>query len=158
MERIFQFHDRLTINYPAITLLVHPLPIDDPDKQGRLRDHLAILVEGANTRLQALETERIQASQALGITQALASLARTIEEIDHNQAALRLRAMEIDANYLKDLVNAFVSLGLSEDQENMLADMAQYTHMELAELRDMDGTASDQLRNVVKQLHHLIER
>ncbi|MBV5333424.1 response regulator, partial [bacterium] len=47
MERIFQFHDRLAINYPGITLLALALPLENPDQVGRLRDHLATLAEGA---------------------------------------------------------------------------------------------------------------
>ncbi len=156
MERIFQFHDRMAINYPAVTLLLTALPLDDPDRVGRLRDHLAVLVEGAHTRLQALETEQAKATQSLGISQALTTLVATLEEVERNQAAYRLRAAEIDTNYLRDLVNAFVHLGLSEDQENRLADMAQRTHGELAELRDMDGTVSDKLRAVVGQLRKLM--
>lgn len=156
MERIFQFRDRMAINYPAVTLLVHALPLDDPDRVGRLRDHLAVLAESADMRLHALATEQTKAAQSLGIAEALASLARTLEEIERNQAASRLRATEIDSNYLRDLINAFVNLGLSEDQENMLAEMAQHTHTELAALRDMDGDISDQLRAVVERLRTMV--
>lgn len=156
MERIFEFRDRLSVSYPNITLIVHPLPLDDPERVGRLRDHLAVLAEGADTRLTAMDNLRRQQRQASGIGDAVAELSATLGEIDRQQAAHRLQAVEIDEAYLEDLVAAFVHLGLSEDQERTLADMAQHTHGQLAALRDADSTVSDRLREVARKLERLV--
>lgn len=156
MERIFQFRNRLTINYPTVTLFVHPLPLDDPDRVGRLRDHLAILAEGAEARLAAMDLLCRQTVQASGIGEAIAELSATLEKIDRQQAAHRLRASDIDEDYLRDLVNAFVHLGLSEDQETRLAEMAQQTHARLAALRDESHDVSDRLRDVARKLERLV--
>jgi CheY-like chemotaxis protein len=157
MERIFQFRDRLAINYPGVTLLVQHLPIADNDRIGRLRDHLAILVEGADARLQAMETERRERMQASGIGEVLAELTATLDEIDRLQAQLRLQATEIDEAYLEELVGAFVHLGLTDDQERTLADMAERTHKELNALRDADRNSSDRLRAVARRLGGLAQ-
>jgi hypothetical protein len=156
MERIFQFRNRLTITYPDVTLFAHPLPLDDLDRVGRLRDHLAILVEGAEARLAAMDLLCRQTIQASGIGEAIAELSITLEEIDRLQAQHRLRANDIDEDYLRDLVNAFVHLGLSEDQETRLAEMAQRTHARLAALRDEGSDVSDNLRAVVRKLNQLV--
>lgn len=55
MDRLFQFRDRLVVNYPGVTLLVQALPLADPERLGRLRDHLATLVEAADMRLAGME-------------------------------------------------------------------------------------------------------
>lgn len=156
MDRIFQFRDRLTINYPYITLVFHPLPLDDPERVGRLRDHLAVLAEGADAHLQALEIAQRQRAQASGIGEAVVELSATLEEVDRLQAEHRLRAAEIDEAYLEDLVAAFVHLGLSEDQERALADMAQHTHQQLAALRDESSSVGDRLRDVARKLNRLV--
>lgn len=156
MERIFQFSNRLTINYLGVTLIAHPLPLDDPDRVGRLRDHLAILAEGADARLQAMEVSRQQQIQASGIGEAVAELTATLNEIDREQAAHRVRAAEIDEAYLEELVAAFVHLGLSEDQERTLADMAQQTHQQLTGLRDENSSVGDHLRDVARKLNRLV--
>lgn len=157
MERIFQFRNRLTINYPNVTLFAHPLPLDDPDRVGRLRDHLAVLVEGAEARLAAMNLLCRQTVQASGIGEAITELSSTLAEIDRQQAEHRLRASEIDEEYLGDLVNAFVHLGLSEDQETRLAEMAQRTHARLAALRDESHEVSDRLRDVARKLEKLVK-
>lgn len=156
MERIFQFRDRMAINYPAVTLLLSGLPLDNPDRVGRLRDHLAIVTEGVSTRLKALGDERVKAMQSMGISEAISGLAQALEDIERNQAASRLRAEVIDSEFLREQNHAFVYLGLSAEQENMLIDIAQRTHDELAVLRDQDGAVSERLHAITKQLRSLI--
>ncbi len=155
LERIFQFRNRLVINYPGVTLLAHLPPHLDAEQVGRLRDHLAVLAEGADTRLQAIETAQRQQAQAHGISEAIAQLTGTLEEIDRLQAEHRWRASQIDEEYLEQLTDAFVHLGLTEDQEKALADMAQRTHQQLAALRDEGSGIGDRLRAVARRLEQL---
>lgn len=157
MDRIFQFRDRLAINYPCATLLVLALPLADPERVGRLRDHLAVLTEGADARLNAMETEQRQLAQARGIGQAVAVLTEALEEIGRNQARIRLQSTEIDRHYLEDLVHAFVQLGLSDEQESALSEMAQRTNMRINNLRDVDSSIGEKLRSVTDQLRQLAE-
>lgn len=158
MERIFQFRNRLTINYPNITLITHPLPLNDPERVGRLRDHLAVLAEGADTHLAALESMRRQRAQSSGIGEAIAELTATLAEVDRQQAEHRLRAAAIDEAYLEELIAAFVHLGLTEDQERALADMAEHTHQQLAALRDESSNVSGRLLDVAHKLNRLISQ
>lgn len=158
MERIFQFRDRLAVNYPEITLIAHPLPLAEPERVGRLRDHLAILAEGAGARLRAMDTARRQQAQASGIGAVIIELTATLDEIERQQAAHRLRATEIDESYLEELISAFVHLGLTETQESALAELAQRTHRQLAELRDEGSHVGDHLRDVARKLSQLIGR
>jgi len=155
MDRIFQFRDRLVINYPKVTLIVQALPLDDPDRVGRLRDHLAILAEGAEVRLRAVETARRQVAQAGGIGEAVAELIRTLDGIEKTQAEHRARAALINEGYLRELVGAFVHLGLTDGQEATLSELAQQTHAQLTALRDEDSGVSDRLRAVVQRLQKL---
>ncbi|MCX8017856.1 MAG: response regulator [Rhodocyclaceae bacterium] len=155
MDRLFQFRDRLVINYPAVTLLVQALPLADAERMGRLRDHLATLVEAADQRLAALETARRQHVQAHGIQEAIAALTRTLDEIHRIQAHNRLRATEIDESLLTELVKSYARLGLTDDQEAALTRLVQDTHARLNALREEDGQISDHLRQIVQQLQRL---
>ena len=156
MDRIFQFRDRVAINYPDLTLLVPGLPMDDPDRVGRLRDHLAIRAEGADARIRAMESERMRAAQGNAIVGAVQELTETLAEVEKSQAQGRVRATEINSVFLRELTSAFVSLGLSEDQESTLADMAERTHAQLNALRDSELMIDDRLRAVTDQLRGLV--
>lgn len=155
MDRIFQFHDRLALNYPGITILILGLPLDDPERTGRLRDHLAMVAEGAAARLQALESELRCRMQGSGIRQAVAQLTHALSAVEQGRGKLRARAREIDARHLEELIGAFVHLGLTEVQESCLAEMAERTHMELAALHEHDQSLGASLRSITDELGKL---
>lgn len=155
MDRIFQFRDRLVINYPGVTLLIQALPLEDGERIGRLRDHMAGLVEGADMRLTAMETARRQHAQASGIQEVIGELTRTLDEINRVQAQNRLRAAEIDEALLTELARSYARLGLTDDQEAALTRLVQETHGRLNALREEDGQVSDNLHRVVLRLQKL---
>lgn len=73
MGRIFVFGSRGIVNYTRVSLLAHNLPTENDDHLGRLRDNLALLAEGAETRLAAIEV-----SNALVLLQSNARHALTV--------------------------------------------------------------------------------
>lgn len=158
LDRIFQFRDRLAINYDKITLLVLNLPVDDPERVGRLRDHLAVLIEAAEARLVAVEDQARLAEQSHGIVRIMTEVGNVLADIDSRQAADRVRSIELTSSYLQDLTNAFVRLGLSEDQERVLTDMAQETFGKLEALLDEGHSVGERLRSVSLQLQRLSGR
>lgn len=155
LQRIFQFHDRLAINYPRITLLILNLPLDDPDRIGRLRDHLAILAEAGEARLAAMAGERQRLAQAEGISHAVADLSSALAEVEARQGANRLRSLEATNAYLEELDQAFVHLGLSEGQEAALVAMARAAMARIADLLGEDKSLGDRLRAITQRLQGL---
>ncbi len=158
LQRIFQFHDRLAINYPRFTLLVMNLPLDDPDRIGRLRDHLAILAEAGEARLTAMASERARLTQAEGIGEAVAELARALAEVEAHQGKNRMRSLESTNTYLEELDQAFVHLGLSDGQEAALVDMARKAMNRIAELLGEDKSLGDRLSGIAERLQALTQR
>jgi CheY-like chemotaxis protein len=155
LQRIFQFRDRLAINYPRIILLVLDLPLHDPERIGRLRDHLAILAEAASARLAAMASESLRLAQSAGIGDAVAELTRALAEVESRQAANRLRSLEASNAYLEELERAFVHLGLSEGQEAALVDMARKAVARIADLLGEDKSLGDRLRAITARLEGL---
>ena len=80
MERVFQFHDRLAIQYPHTTLLIPNLPPVDHERASRLHDHLMVLVGSAEARFSAMLGEARCRAPAQSVTDAIAELARTLKE------------------------------------------------------------------------------
>ena len=158
LQRIFQFHDRLSINYPRITLLVLNLPLDDPDRVGRLRDHLAILAEAGEARLAAMASERQRLAQAEGIGHAVAELGRALTEVEKRQGENRMRSLEATNIYLDELDKAFVHLGLSESQEAAMVNMARAAMVRIVELLGEDKSLGDKLRSITERLRTLVEQ
>jgi signal transduction histidine kinase len=53
--RIFEFGEHAIINYEHISLLIRNMPLDEPDRHGRIKDNLAVLLNGAQARIKAIE-------------------------------------------------------------------------------------------------------
>lgn len=152
MDRIFQFRDRLAINYPRITLLVPNLPLDNPDFVGRSRDNLAIVAEGAEARLLAMENESQRVAQASGIIQAVAELTRGLVEIEAQQNVNRLHALGLANAYLDDLEQAFVHLGLTDAQEAELITLAKKAIDGFRQIQDDGKTLGNKLLQATSEL------
>lgn len=156
LQRIFQFHDRLAINYPHVTLLILNLPLDDPDRIGRLRDHLAILVEAGEARLIAMSSENQRLAQAEGIEHAVAELTHALAEVETRQGENRMHSLEATNRYMEELDRAFIHLGLSGTQEASLVSLARVAMSRIVDLLGEDKSLGDSLRNISVRLQSLV--
>ncbi|MBI3525683.1 MAG: response regulator [Betaproteobacteria bacterium] len=156
MDRIFQFSDRMVINYPCVTLVSSNLPTDDPDRVGRLRDHLAILAEGADARMIALANEERRMAQAANLVQAVGDLTVVLGEIETQQGEHRLRALKMLDGFVFDMERSFVHLGLTSGQEETLSDMARKTAESIGGLLGEGKDVGDRLRSVISRLQKML--
>lgn len=156
LQRIFQFHDRLAINYPHVTLLILNLPLDDPDRIGRLRDHLAILAEAGEARLIAMSSENQRLAQAEGIEDAVAELTHALAEVETRQGENRMHSLEATNRYMEELDRAFIHLGLSGTQEASLVSLARAAMSRIVDLLGEDKSLGDSLRNISTRLQSLV--
>lgn len=155
MGRLFQFSDRLAINFNSVSLLVIGLPVGDEQKVGRLRDALAILVEGADARVHAMEEEVQRLAQSYGIKVALRQLVLTLADIEKSQADTRWKTLEINNQYLEKLTQYLERLGHVGIQEGLLIEMARENHDYLASAIDESYSIGSQLRRVINQLEDI---
>lgn len=155
LERIFQFSDRLAINYPHTTLLIPDLPLSDPDLVGRLRDHLAVLAEGAEARFLALRNEALRLDQAEEVMAAVSDLTMTLEDIERHQEDYGTQVIVIANDQLNILAQTFVHLGLSEAQEEALVEVTQQGINRISQLQDGSAPVKQRLREVTARLKKL---
>lgn len=150
--RLYQSRDRLIVNYPRVTLLISDLPVDDPDRVGRLRDHLASIAEGTDSRLAAMENETRCLLQNQTIVTAVRELAQTLAGIKQLQHGRSVQAIRSGEDYLEELENAFLHLGLSETQEIALIEMAQRAIGRTTRLLEADLALSERLSDLIGRL------
>ena len=111
MGRIVEFRSRMSVSYENLTLLVSNCPVDDDARRGRLRDHLAVLAEGAAGRADAIHRDQIVARAVSAATAALA-------ELDASQRATRSGTSQAVQNMTAALEKAYLSVALTEQQED----------------------------------------
>ena len=146
--RIFEFSRRSVHNFERVTLMINNLPIEDPEFCGRLRDHLSVAAQGADSRLKALQDER-------GVLAALASVGTTLMELrDAHQRNSTDSTVLITA--LQDtLLNSFYKLGLTDNQERFLQNMVGDFMSRMAELLNRGLHTQETLQRLNDRLEQL---
>lgn len=113
-ERFYSFASRLVINYDNFSFLVKNMPVDNEERTGTLRDSLGVLCNAIEAKLGSLIAESVIAkkSEIAGfIKEVLQQTQVTFSVIEKENLAA------ID-ELMGDVEESFLSLGLTEDQEN----------------------------------------
>jgi DNA-binding response OmpR family regulator len=155
LGRIFEVQQRSGYNFGGITLLVNNMPLDDPDRCGRIRDNLAILAEGADARCQAIQIETANRRTQEGVLSALEKLRSTLSEMQDsqktNQFAITQRLVEVQ----EDMVRTFVSLGLTDRQEHNMIELVRGHISHILDLVDRGADIVGQLELLADNLKNL---
>jgi len=135
-NKIIEKGQRAIFNIGGISLLIKTI-CSDEEKWGRIRDYLAILLDGANAKLQSLIVSQQMSSLVLKSNHALEHIAETQHE--HKK-----ETQNIADRLLERLESNFHSLGLLHDQEEMLFNLVQdgvnetLTHVEKGAEMDIE--------------------
>ena len=144
--RIMEKDNRLILNFGDISLLIKNLP-DDDDKRGRLRDHLAMLLEGAEEHLKSL---RLKETLSIIVTESRQSL----REIEQMQTEQKTSSMAIMDDLMKSLEEAFMSYGLTEEQESILLQMVQASVDKSLENFEKGLQIDEKMSSIIQRLDH----
>ncbi|GAB6041838.1 response regulator [Endothiovibrio diazotrophicus] len=123
LDRIFQFRRQMVVNYPHVSLLVRNMPIEDEERCGRLRDHLALIAEGCESSALALirsaeieeRTRRLHAT-AVAAEKAIGALR---DQYRDQQAETTVILHQLNER----VIGRMYSMGLSESQEEELQEL-----------------------------------
>ncbi len=116
MGRIVEYRSRMSVSYEHVTLLVRNAPAEEDDRRGRLRDHLAVLAEGAEVRALAILRDHV-------IERAVLNGSRTLDRIDESQREVRVATSLALQDMSDQLERAYVSVALSDKQERYMANI-----------------------------------
>ncbi len=153
-DTIYDFGKRTIINYPGISLLIKNMPLDDAELYGRIKDNIALLVEGASVRISGIETERKAREKQLALNNLIGVTEKALYDLDKRQKQQRLTSESIMLQLQEELVGSFVTLALDEDQEDKLLDLVS-TAAEKEQDNFEQGRLTDQnLAEILKLLQH----
>jgi hypothetical protein len=115
---------RVTVfSYGQVSLAVKNMPREDEERNGRLRDNLAFLTEGAAARLAALDAAWQQQQQAAVLAELVACTRDTLRVVDERFRYQQWASGDIMLRLRENIDRAFVRLGLTEGQERMIAQL-----------------------------------
>lgn len=152
MDRIFQFGNRLIITYEHVSLLVSNLPADDPERVGRLRDHLAMLAEGGDVRIQAILAEAETKMQGNVIQQTLARITEALKELDAAQRDSQVRTNIAVSEMSEEIGRALLRVALTEEQEEYLTTVIQRGVEHILDINSSQSNLQNRLSTIIRDL------
>ena len=115
--RLHEFSNRILVNYEMISLLILNMPDQDPDKHGRIRDHICFLVSVTEQQLKAIITKKELLRQQQQLNDAVGKIhskfSGLIELLNEN----RVNNEAVFKQLQEDLERRIPTMGLDEDQE-----------------------------------------
>jgi len=140
-ERLISVGIRTIIRNDDIILLIKDMPQEDENRSGRLKDHLAVLMDIANGRLLTLEVQLSVKKERKDFLETVISLSeKQISSTSDKLHKYHENSQTIMEGMLNELENMLFGLGLDEDQEKQLMALANQSSSQLQELQ---GTTKD---------------
>lgn len=158
-DRIFSLGIRTIIRSDHAEMLIKDMPMDDENRYGRLKDHIAVLMDIANGQLKTLEAQSIAANQRTTFLKEIIVIAE--EQLDLTSkriAAHDLKTQNIMQEMLTDLEAMLFGLGLEDDQERRLMQLADQTSTRLQDTKSTTKELSSDLGLILDSLYELLKK
>lgn len=157
LGRIFEFRSRSVHNFDYLTVVINNMPVSDPEFCGRLRDHICIAAECADSRLKAIEVEETNRRNQAGILDTIERV--TASTSNARSAYLRDRAVcaELLMMLERDISRVMTHVELSNADENALTNIVSTFSENLLEVLDGGEEACQAMEDLgqrLGQLHH----
>jgi len=156
MGRIIAFKSRMSVTYPHVSLLVNNMPEDDEDRCGRLRDHLCMLVEGAEMKATGLIAENESRQRGIAIEQAVTSITKILVEVDASQRNSQVATTLAVNDFSLAIEKTCVQLSLSNDQEQLMEEAIQHGVEQITRAQLAEVNVQDKLTNITRKLNGFI--
>ncbi len=155
-DRVLSFGTRLAINSDHATILVRKLPSGEGEKE-RLREHLAILIEGLDARLNALQSEMLLDSRRDILARVLEVTHDNLGKIDELHKQQKLTAEKIMGSMSTELEKSLVRLDLSKRQESALMKIIQSTVTRINSAHDEGRKLDEQFEDIIDALSGVLD-
>jgi DNA-binding response OmpR family regulator len=156
LDRIFEFRNRSVHNFEHLTMMINNMPVHDPELCGRLRDHLCIAAESAESRLRAIETEAANTRNESGIRNAMRRIQGITSALSQAYLEDSTASSDLVMQFENGLAKCFINLGLTEGQEREIGDMVTGFTEELVQLFERGIESHEPLLEVSRELERLI--
>lgn len=144
---------------PHVLLFVRGLLVERPvdmdrdlaDRMGRHVDNVALLVQGANTQIQAIDARH--ALELLAGSRQLVQLTReALIDFSSRDAVQRQQIQSIFEHLSGAIEDSFISLGLTHAQEEFLSDAVRTHGQQVVEVLESGRELEARLSDVIRQL------
>ena len=156
VDGVYSFGTRTIFNSDDVALLIKNMPIDDADRYGRLKDHLAILLKGARSRtIHFRNLELLQRTKESKINSTLQGLQDEIKSIDTRFKEFQAHVKSVMDELLCEVEAELVCLSPSAEQEQRFLDLIDYTKHRLEENMDFGIMINSSFERMYQKIYEM---
>jgi len=120
-HRILDYGARTIVNDLHVTLLIKNMPVDRQEDYGRIKDNMAVLIDGTEARCQALEVEQQLADhQKMGLVTLTQIANEQLDEIRTIIGRQKQTTDEVLSSISRRIEESVFRLGLDEREEQTI--------------------------------------
>lgn len=157
-DRIIDLKNRTAINFPRVSLLLKNMPIEDPERYGRIKDNVALLLEGADARVAALDMDMQLTAEAARLIDAVDAINGALIEVNRQSRDLHKAYGDVFGRLAQQLESAIPLLEVNQSQEAMLENILAQTSSAYLLLADQESAVDRKLLDAMEKLHQLAAR
>ncbi len=150
--RIFDYHQRTVINYPNMSMLIKNMPLDEPERYGRIKDSAALIAEGADARVISMRIANELEGKELKLKKVIHNTSEVLGHITERHQEHKQGTREIMDELLGALEASFMSLGLTEPQEEHLLKISNEAIEKALSLYDQDAKTDQFMKTLQEEL------
>ena len=152
-ERILETGARMIICFESISLLLKNIPIDDEVARGEIRDNLMFIAEDAhNLNLKIGQEQHLHNKRESIITKALKDSQTALNEFESYQKEHKERSIKIMDELLSEMDKSYSSMGLSDEQEELITDIISTKVQESLEHMEGGLRVDEQIKSIAASL------
>lgn len=118
--RYVDFGHRSVMNYESVSLLVKNMPIDDEKKYGAIKDNVFSLLQGADARVQALDTLESLALEKNLVRSLTIKMKDLMSSVDESYQGVMKDIATVVEDMADNIESSMQYLGMDEAQEASL--------------------------------------
>ena len=155
-DRVLSFGTRVAVNSDNATLLVRNLPSDQEEIE-RLRQQLVIMIEGLDTRLQAIQAQMQVDSRREVLTRILEESREKLGAIEKRHQRQALVANEIMKALGNKLERSLLGVDLTRQQEKAMLEIIDSSASKIKSLCDEERELDDEFEAIIDDLSGMLE-
>lgn len=119
-QRFLDFGDSTLVNYPAASLLVTNMPLDNPERYGRIKDLLPLLLSGLSAKIYSLATQQALKEHADALNHSVGQIRGALYQLGRQMIDSRKSSTQTLQGMVHNLQDDLLRMGLKEDEEEYL--------------------------------------
>lgn len=155
--RIVDLGSRSAFNYERVSIIVNNMPKSDPEFYGRLKDSVIMIAEAVEIHMRSLDLVFEARQRSEKLSEAIRAAIQALNEQMPRQKTLRMHGIGIVAELANHMEDAFLSLVLTERQEEHMQGMMQRALHEARSLAPEEEVVESQIKALLAKLEEALK-